>query len=211
MKGLIVSNGYISDYERLKDMVKECDFLICADGGTNHVININCRPNLIIGDLDSIYEETLKIIKDENIEILKFPPNKGKTDTELALEYLIEKNFDDITLMGVTGNRQDHTQGNIYLLNRLLDKGINGKIVDDNNIIYLVKDYLEIQDTKNTFVSIIPITEKGIIITLKGFLYPLQEEKIEFSSTLGISNKIIEDIAKIKIHKGKALVFVSKD
>ena len=211
MKGIVISSGYISDYKRLEDMIKESDFIICADGGTNHVINIDYRPNLIIGDLDSIYKETLKIIKDENIEILKYPSNKGKTDTELALEYLIEKNFDDITLMGVTGNRQDHTQGNIYLLNRLLDKGINGKIVDDNNIIYLVKDYLEIQDTKNTFVSIIPITEKGIIITLKGFLYPLQEEKIEFSSTLGISNKIIEDIAKIKIHKGKALVFVSKD
>ncbi len=127
------------------------------------------------------------------------------------MKYLIDRGYKEIILTGVTGTRQDHTMANIFLLNTLYDKGINGKIVDDNNIIYLTDDYLERWCLKNSYVSIIPIVEDGIVISLNGFFYNLDNEFIKFGSTYGISNEIVDNTGIIKIHRGKALVFISKD
>ncbi len=211
MKGLIVSNGTITDYDRLELVVKEVDFIICADGGMNHLAKINKKPDLVVGDLDSISESALSYIRNNNISVEKYSPIKDATDTELAMEYLIDKGYKEIILMGVTGTRQDHTMANIFLLDTLYDKGIKGKIIDDNNIICLTDDYLKLQYLEGSYVSIIPIVQEGIVISLNGFFYNLDNEFIRFGSTHGISNKIIDDFGIIKIHRGRALVFVSKD
>ena len=99
----------------------------------------------------------------------KYSSIKDATDTALAMEYLIDKEYKEIILMGVTGTRQDHTMANIFLLNTLHDKGIKGKIIDDNNIIYLIDNYMELQYLEDKYVSIVPIVEEGIVISLKGF------------------------------------------
>lgn len=211
MKGLIVSSGTIKDYSKLESIIEEVDFIICADGGLNHLAEINRKPNLVIGDLDSISKFALEYIKSNNITVEKYSSIKDATDTVLAMEYLIDKGYKEIILMGVTGTRQDHTMANILLLNILNNKGIKGKIVDDNNTIYLIDDYLKLEYLDDSYISIIPITEQGIIITLNGFFYNLDRELIGFGSTHGVSNKIIEDLGTIKIHRGRALVFVSKD
>ena len=211
MKGLIISSGTITDYNKLKLVIEKNDFVICADGGTNHIMKVNKYPDLVIGDLDSINQETLNFIEKNKIPIQKFPTIKDDTDTGIALEYLIKKGFKEITLMGVTGTRQDHTMANIFLLDYINGKNIKGTIIDDNNIIYLVDDYLRLEYMNNSFVSVIPITEKGIEISLSGFFYNLNNIKIKFGSTYGISNKVIEEYGEIKIHNGKALVFISRD
>ena len=211
MKGLIVSSGTITNYNRLKEIINEVDYIICADGGMEHLMKINKLPNVILGDLDSISKLTLEYIVNKNIPIEKYSSIKDSTDTELAMEYLIDRGYDEIVLMGVTGTRQDHTMASILLLDTLYNRGIKAKIVDDNNIIYLTDNYLEIERLEGHYTSIIPISNTGIIVSLKGFFYNLDNKLIPFGSTLGISNKIVEDIGIVKIHKGKALIFISKD
>ena len=61
-----------------------------------------------------------------------------------------------------------------------MEKGIKGKIVDGHNIIQLIDDYLEIEYIENSFVSIIPINEEGLEVSLEGFFYNLNREIIKF-------------------------------
>lgn len=211
MKGLVISSGTINNYSILDSMVEEVNFIVCADGGMDHLMKINRLPDLVLGDLDSISEQALDYINKNKIAIQKYPSIKDATDTALAMEYLVDEGFRDITLIGVTGTRQDHTIANVLLLNTLYDKGVKGKIVDDNNVIYLIDDYLELKYQEGSYVSIVPITDNGIEVSLEGFYYNLNNEKIKFGSTYGISNKITNDYGKIKIHSGRALVFISKD
>lgn len=211
MKALIVANGTINNINILKTVKKEYDFILAVDGGTNHCIRAGIFPDLIIGDLDSISEETLKIAKENNIPTEEFPVKKDSTDTELSIDYLISKGFKDITLAGVIGSRMDHTLGNILLLTKLNENDIKGKIIDGNNIIYLVEEKLTLQRKEDTYISIIPISNSGINISLKGFEYELKEREVKFASSFCISNKIIEEEGMIRVHEGKALVFISKD
>lgn len=211
MKVLIVANGTINNINILKKCEKEYDFILAVDGGTNHCIKAGILPDLIIGDLDSISDDTLKVSMEKNIPIEKFPVKKDSTDTELSIDYLTNKGYKDITLIGVIGSRMDHTLGNILLLNKLNDNKIKGKIIDDNNTIYLVDNELELSRQIDFYVSIIPITNTGINVSLKGFEYELEFRDVEFGSTFCISNKITEDKARIRVHEGKALVFLAKD
>lgn len=211
MKALIVANGTINNIHLLKECEKEYDFILAADGGTNHCIKAGILPDLIIGDLDSISNNTLKVSKEKDIKIEKFPVKKDSTDTDLSIDYLIDKGYKEITLIGVTGSRMDHTLGNILLLNKLNDSGVKGKIIDDNNIIYLVDDELELSRELDLYVSIIPLTNNGINVSLEGFEYELEFRNVEYASTFCISNKIIEERARITVHEGKALVFLAKD
>lgn len=211
MNALIIASGSIEDYKLLKSVAKKSDFILCVDGGVDHILKTKLQPDIVFGDLDSISLEGLDFIGKENIPIRRFSPIKDSTDTQLAIDYLIFNKYEEITLMGVTGSRQDHTLANIFLLNSLLEKNIKGKIIDSNNIIYLINNHLELKKLEGYYISIIPLEKDGIIISMDGFFYDLKETSIPFGSTIGLSNKIIKKYGKIKIHKGKAFVFQSKD
>jgi len=61
------------------------------------------------------------------------------------------------------------------------------------------------------YLSIIPL-ENGLQgITLSGFRYPLNQAKINFSQTVGISNELLEDIADIQIETGSGYLIYSMD
>lgn len=211
LKALIVLNGNIIDLKRLKKLGQEYDFILSADGGTDHCIKSSLIPDLVIGDLDSISKDTLDIILKNDIPIKKFPIKKDETDAELSIDYLIKKGAKYVTLIGAIGSRMDHTLANIYLLTKLNKNGLKGKIVGKNNTIYLVDNELILTKKEGFFVSIIPITHKGITTSLKGFEYELEKVKIEFGSTHGISNRIAGEKGYITIHEGQCLAFVSKD
>lgn len=211
MKGLIVSSGSIKDLDLLKIEYIKSDYVICADGGVNYLMKINSLPHIVLGDLDSANEEGLEFIKRYSIPIEKYSSEKDETDTELAINHLLERDIKDITLMGVTGSRIDHSLANVLLLRQIHNKGANAKIINENNTVYYVRDFLELGKKENHYISIIPLTMEGITVSLEGFLYPLNKKYIQFSSTLGISNEILEDKGFIYIHEGEALVIESRD
>lgn len=210
MKGLIVSSGKIENLSVLETLVSENNFIVCADGGLDHLRRIGLLPNLVLGDFDSISKEGLNFIKDNSIELLKFPKMKDKTDTELAIIYLMENGYKDITITGVTGSRMDHTIANVFLLKKLRKQGIIAKIVDDNNTIYFEDRILKLKKIDG-YISIIPLNKEGASISLEGFLYQLDKKHIPFASTIGISNEIIEELGIIRIHSGEVLIFKSRD
>lgn len=65
MKVLIISNGDIRDYNFYEELLKDVDMVICADGGANHAYQMKIKPDLIIGDIDSIKEEILEFYENE--------------------------------------------------------------------------------------------------------------------------------------------------
>lgn len=211
MKGLIISSGHINDIQVILSASKDRDFILCADGGIRYAMKANLIPHAIIGDLDSTNDLELKFIEENKIPIIKYPVEKDYTDSELAIDYLIQKGAKDIVLIGVTGSRMDHTIGNILLLKKLYLCNVKGKIIDDNNTIYYSEGYLKLERVEDHYVSIIPLNTDGVIVSLKGFYYPLEDKHISYGSTLGISNKIIEEYGEIFIKRGEALIILSCD
>ena len=56
MTALIMANGEYSDPNWYQQKVHYYSYVICADGGADAAKRIGIMPDLIIGDLDSIFE-----------------------------------------------------------------------------------------------------------------------------------------------------------
>lgn len=225
MKAVIIANGNIKNLESFSEIVSSADLIICADGGAKHLKEMGILPDVIIGDFDSLNSEDKTFFEENNIKTIKHPSNKDATDTELATEFAVEHKCYDITFIGATGTRLDHTLANIFLLRKLADQaddqknnqnnnnnhGIKYRIIDDNNEIFLVTDKITLEKAGNSFVSIIPLTEKAEGITTSGLKYPLTDAKIRSGSSLGISNEFTDEKATIVLKKGMLIVTISKD
>lgn len=211
MKAVIFGNGIIEDYSYYADYIKDADYIICADGGAYHAKRLGLKPDVLLGDFDSLGRDDFSYFVNMGIEVLKFPVQKDMTDTELAIEHAAEKGCDAVVLIGALGSRADHSLANIMLLKKMLDMGIKGMIVDENNEIMLINDRIVLEENGFSNVSLIPITEKVEGVTTSGLYYPLDGATINMGSTWGISNKFVSGRAEVSITKGLMLVVKSRD
>ncbi|SHJ95283.1 thiamine diphosphokinase [Paramaledivibacter caminithermalis] len=214
MRYIIVSNGRISDYSFYKNIFNTSDYIICADGGAKHLIEMNVIPNVIIGDLDSIDKEHKQIYIEKKVKFYKFPSDKDATDTELALDFALSNKPSEIILLGAIGSRMDHSIANITLLKKILDNGIRGKVINENNEIHMLNDEFNeiiLYGEENDYISIIPLSYKVKGITILGAKFPLKDAEIPIGSSLGISNEFNNDGVRIKIKEGLLLVIKARD
>ncbi|HHT49913.1 MAG TPA: thiamine diphosphokinase [Eubacteriaceae bacterium] len=213
MKAFIISNGQMSNNDFYLNLFKEQrpDYVICADGGANHLKKLGIIPNTIIGDLDSISIKDLEYYKNLEVEIIKYPTKKDETDTQLAIQYATTLPIKEIVLLGVIGDRIDHSLGNIYLMEDIVLKGLRVSIINENNIVYLINKEIEIYGLIGEVVSLLPYSDKVTGILSEGLEYPLYNKDMIKSNPYGISNVINKKRVKISIQSGLLLVILSKD
>jgi thiamine pyrophosphokinase len=211
MNCIIVASGTLLFTPKIKRLLTEADLVIAADGGATHLKLMDISPHVIIGDMDSILPDTRQFFEKNRIPIMPYPSRKNQTDTELCIEFALEKGATCITFLGVTGHRLDHTLANIFLLRKLACLGIDARIIDAHNEIYLVMDRLKLKGKKGALLSLVPVSEKVTGVTLTGLEYPLENAVISMGSSLGISNSFIESQVTISISTGILLVTKSRD
>ncbi|MDO9491679.1 thiamine diphosphokinase [Acetobacterium sp.] len=211
MKVIIFTNGEYKNkvfYEEyLKDI--KADYLICADGGANYARELNLIPNIIIGDMDSITAETRAFFKAVKYE--SYPSKKDETDTELAITHAIKMGADKVIILGGIGSRIDHSLGNIYLLKRFVDVGIDAEMVNENNHIRLIAKTTTFHFPIGTIVSLLPICGAVEGLTITGFEYPINEGQMTIDKPYGISNVTNENRQHIAFKKGMLLMDTPED
>lgn len=215
MRVLIISGGYINDVFALEWMKKnEYDCVIAADSGMNFLYRNRIVPDIIAGDFDSVDDDSLDEFSSlSNVEMLRLNPIKDDTDTEFVIREAIRRGAKEITILGATGTRLDHVLANVYLLGIGLEEGISMELVDANNRIRMIADTLEILKTEQfgDFVSILPIKGDAKGVTLQGMKYSLCDADVSCFSSLGVSNEIVGEKAKILVRQGTLLVIESRD
>ncbi len=203
MKGCIVCNGEIYDYERAKALIADCELVIAADGGAKHLITMNIVPNVIVGDMDSV--ETIPWQEDEKVEQLLLPRSKDKTDAESSVDLAFERGCRFITLLGASGGRLDHTLGNISLVAKYPGRVA---MVDGRSTLVAVdsSEKCLLNGLQGSIVSFIPfpIAEK---VTTMGLQYSLEKEDL-LPGTRGISNALCQQNGCVCISGGLLLVYI---
>lgn len=207
MKCIIFANGYYGDLERYRTVVQDADLVICADGGANYACKLDVIPSVVIGDMDSITEETQNYLDDCGVQFKKYPRRKDFTDLQLSLGVAEESGADLIIMLGTLGNRLDHTLANLF---SCMETALRGKQVihyGADCIIYLVTSELLLKGSQGDLVSVLALTEKAVGVTETGFEYPLCEALLEISKPYGVSNVMEGDQARIKVRGGTLAVF----
>lgn len=215
MKGLIITGGSMDDTFALAFLKKHrFDRVIAADSGLESAWRLNIRPDIAVGDFDSVKPDILSRYQgDPAVSFESHSPVKDYSDTELALELGVLEGWKEIVILGGTGTRMDHTLGNIHLLCGPLNAGISCCIVDGYNKISLLKEgrrFLK-KECFGDFISFLPLTTQVRGITLKGFRYPLVNRDIRIGSSLCISNELVEEEGSLRFREGILICIESRD
>jgi len=204
----IISNGIINDSEFIRRRLREANspIIICADGAARHLRPLNVIPAFIIGDMDSIDNETVRYFDKKGSTILTYPGDKDETDTQLAIEYALKLQPDEIFIFGALGGRIDHTLANISLLIMGVKQGIDIKIIDETCEIFIVNQQSIVEGEAGKTVSLLPLSSEVAGVTLEGFEYPLSGGVMEIGRPYGISNRLIAEKGIITVKSGYLLV-----
>ncbi|MDO9546363.1 MAG: thiamine diphosphokinase [Pelolinea sp.] len=211
MRAVVFANGVIPDIYQVHPLILDADFIVSADGGLRFIRALNLIPMLLIGDLDSVSGEDIQFIKDNNVEIIKFPADKDQTDLELALKELVSRGFDNILVIGALGGRIDQTLANIGLIQLFTDQDITIEFDDGQDHVFLIEDRQRIGGKAGDIVSLIPICKTVNGVTTVGLKYPLGNENLFPEKTRGISNEMTGDAAEITITSGRLLCIHSSE
>jgi len=205
MRAVIFANGLIRKIHLINELVEEDDFIISADGGLRYIRSLNLKPNLVVGDLDSIGNDDIKFLNSKNIEILKFPNEKDQTDLEIAIRESVNRNYRRILIIGALGGRIDQTLANLGLITSFSNNNVQIEFDDGQERIMLIQDRLLLSGKKRDTVSLIPLCLPVKGITTHGLKYSLNDESLFPYQTRGISNEMLGDSAKIEITSGTML------
>jgi thiamine pyrophosphokinase len=202
----IIVNGVINNPDFYKNILKNSNIIICADGGANHAQTFDIIPDYVIGDMDSITANLLRQLQNNTKTKVIIDKDQNKTDLELAITLAESLHPQGIIILGATGNDMDHTLANIMCLTKI-SPTINAYIIDNNNKIMLVEDTIDIKGRKDDIVSVIPITDvQGL--TYQGLKWDMTDANINFG-WLGVRNRMTSTKANITLTSGKILVIKS--
>ena len=124
---VIFGGGQIGDPEQIKNLVRQEDYLICADSGYRHCVQLGFSPQLVLGDFDS-YAGVVQ----SDCELLRYPIEKDDTDTMLAVKQALQRGYERLVLVGMLGGRLDHTLANIQTLVYAVEHGAAAQIIDSS-------------------------------------------------------------------------------
>ena len=178
--------------------IPEDALVIAADGGLRHTDALGLRPDIILGDFDSLGY----VPADSRV----YPVEKDDTDAMLAVRVGQEEGCDRFLFYGaMDGPRLDHTIANFQTLGFLASHGARGTLIGRDYIAtVLCSESLEFPKDATGILSLFclgPAAE----VTIEGLKYCLDRGTLAPDFPLGVSNHFVGHSARITVHEGQVL------
>jgi thiamine pyrophosphokinase len=165
---VVLVNGEFPKHEIPLAILTNCNRVICCDGAVNQLLDNHSRtPDAIVGDCDSLSKD----IKKRFDSIVHQIGEQETNDQTKAVNYCVSLGYNDITLLGATGKREDHTLGNISLLAEYCSKRINIRMITDSGVLVAIQDGAEFESYKGQQISL--FNPALSTITTSGLKYPV--------------------------------------
>lgn len=208
----IVASGDLPEPHLLTASLRPTDLLIAADGGANHLHALGLAPHWLIGDLDSAAPPVVADLQARGVPVERHPPAKDFTDLELAVLTAQRLGAREVILLGVLGNRWDHSLANLLLLANPLFANLHLAVWHGRERLWVVRGtptrpgVLTLSGTPGDTLSILPLLGDVRGVTLAGLAYLLHHDTLALGSTRGVSNVFAATQAVLELHDGTALV-----
>ncbi|HBL40237.1 MAG TPA: thiamine diphosphokinase [Ruminococcaceae bacterium] len=189
------------DFSPTRFQPKSGDVVIAVDGGLRYLEQIGVKPDLAVGDFDSLGYVP------QGVKVVRHSPIKDQTDMFLAAQEAIASGCDELMLLGATGGRLAHTLANLQLLSFLEEQGISAFLTDDNlTATALQSGTLTFDEASRGYLSVFAHGANATGVYLTGLKYPLVDAALTPDFPLGVSNEFIGVPASVTVQKGTVLV-----
>ena len=184
---VIVGNGEFPTTPLTLKILKEATTVILCDGAANSYIKTGRNFDVIIVDGDSVSTE----VKQNYASKIIINSDQETNDQTKAINFLDSKGITEVSIIGATGKREDHSLGNISLLIDYMQQGINAKIFTDYGVFIPITGNAKVLVNPKQKVSIFNYncTEMSAI----GLKYPIRAFNALWQGTLNeaLNNEII--------------------
>ena len=182
------------------------DLVVAVDGGLERVHGLGLRPDVIIGDFDSLSPQLLAQYPSSLVQ--RHPARKDETDTELAILWALERGVADITICNDLGGRFDHALALVQNLLLIHERGGRGSIESGTQRLFLIAGEAEFCGLADCNLSLLAVWSEVEFATSKGLQYPLAGVRLFCSHPRGMSNRIVASPARVAGARGLPLAIV---
>jgi thiamine pyrophosphokinase len=206
MRAVVVAGSSLSG-ELDGAALAAADLLVAVDAGADAVARAGLVPKLLVGDMDSVDPRTRKAFEGAGVEVVLLPVAKDETDLEAALQLVVDRGADEITVYGALGGpRLDHLLGNVLLLTSPCLDGVPIRLVDHLHEVFLARGEAQVMGEPGDTVSLLPLSGEVREVRTEGLLYPLASETLVRSRTRSISNQMTGPVARVTHGEGDLLL-----
>jgi thiamine pyrophosphokinase len=192
--------------ELVARMASEFDIVIGVDAGAATCLRAGVTPTVLVGDFDSLDTDVLDEAVGLGVPVRSYPPDKDRTDIDLAIYEARTMGVTQVCVTAATTERLDHTLGVIAalvgaadLMPYVVEPGLNAWVLSSQG-----RREVTLRGPGAT-VSIIAFSPAARVSAV-GVRWPLISADISYTATLGISNVVVDDAARVSIEEGVALV-----
>ena len=183
--GSVSKDQFFSVYDRSQR-------IIAADGGANYLKEWDVKPEMIVGDMDSVedlaYWEGLSDVEIKRLE------DQNSTDLEKILDCVETERY---FAFGFSGDRFDHTLEILHVLDKYEDKDIVFFVGGD--VIWRLPEQTKLKLPVGSRLSLYPLCE--VTASGSGLKYPFENLTFKQGTQIGTSNEVIEECVTIEQNK----------
>lgn len=176
------------------------DFVIAADKGYKRAFENKIKPNLLVGDMDSLFSLPIRI------EIVRTPAETGVSDGELGVREAARRGIREMDIYGAIGGRPDHFLYNLNLLKIAFDLGIRAVIRGDYTDVYYTESELTLDVSYADDLSILPLGDHVTVLKTAGLKHPLDGEILTKNDTCGLSCFCVDKKACVQVDGGAFVI-----
>ena len=216
---VIICDGRFPKAEYPRYLIRNADFIICCDGAMQKFIRNSETifgqkrlPDVVVGDMDSLSPSLRRKHSDIIVQIDEQEHNDQTKAFKWALENL--QGVEQIYILGATGEREDHTIGNISLLMEyartfdLEGMGINVEMISDHATTFAATDTFEMDCGEGRKISIFS-PDNSLRIKSEGLEWPTDDVVFDnwWKATL---NRASQDHVRLVFsHRSIALIMMT--
>lgn len=201
---LVGASDFNASYFKELDENGMFDYVMAVDGGYAHLEAIGRKPDMAIGDFDSLGYVP------RGLRVVRKSPHKDESDMELALIRAKAQRFDTVYVFGALGRRVDHTLANLQLFAKFAEQGMDINVFDDYaQLSFLVgPDLLSIPACESGTLSIFAMNDECHGVFERGLEWELDDFTLSNRTSLGLSNEFKGEASIVGVEEGTLAVFL---
>lgn len=171
--------------------------IFAADGAANCLMKIDIKPELVIGDLDSVLPEYLNQLNSH------YHLDQNYCDFEKSLQYLKNKDLLPTIVLGMNGGFIDHILNNVNCF------------MQSHAVFYAEPIFGFIMQQNTTQSLTLPLQSKisligmpNAVISSQGLQWELDRYSTTFPGKNSCFNCSIHQNVEVTIHSGNALILI---
>jgi thiamine pyrophosphokinase len=180
--------------------------LMAVDGGYSFFRKTGIKPDLLIGDFDSLKKIPREL---PSHAIIRHPRAKDATDAELGLRYCLERGARSIDIVQPSTGEIDQFIGNLMILlipaTEKRSAPTKIRIISAGYEVHLLRDKsLSFKDAVGDVLSVIPISSR-ITYSCSGTEFDVAGRTVRLGWSLATRNTIQARVARFRV-RGIALL-----